>query len=161
MELRELLFGINEMQIVGKGIHTNCTCRCGEVCNAQQITTVTTYMCIANSSIFSGFTTLWTSIVCPKFEMSLWHARPCLLGECQNYGINTLRICLEEVRSQSLISWKSIGYEVVGHTKDGKEKALKLKYHETPPSNLINYLKPCLKEFVFHNYMARWWDTQF
>jgi hypothetical protein len=30
-----------------------------------------------------------------------------------------------------LISWKSIGYEVVGHTKDEeKKKASKLEYHE-------------------------------
>jgi hypothetical protein len=59
-----------------------------------------------------------------------------------------------------LISWRSIGYEVVGHIEDGKEKkASKLEYHKTPPLDLINYLKPCLKEYVFHNYMARWQDT--
>jgi hypothetical protein len=56
-----------------------------------------------------------------------------------------------------LLSWRNINYEVVGHTKNGKEKkALKLEYHETPSSMFIKYLMLCLKEFVFHNYVARW-----
>jgi hypothetical protein len=55
-----------------------------------------------------------------------------------------------------LVSWKSIRYEVVSHIEDGNEKkASKLKYHKTPPLDLINYLKSHLKEYVFHNYMAR------
>jgi hypothetical protein len=126
------------MRIVGKGIHTNYTYRCGEIYNAQQIAIVTTDICTINSSIFFGLITLWTSIVCPKFETSLWHARPCLLGKCQNCGIDTLRIYLEKVQFQNSISWRSIGYEVMGHTedvghmKDGKEKkASKLEYYET------------------------------
>jgi hypothetical protein len=85
------------MQIVGEGIHTNYTWRCGEVRNAQQITIVTIDICTVSSSISFGFTTLWKSIVCPKFETLLWHVRPCLLGECQNCGIDTLRIYLGEV----------------------------------------------------------------
>jgi len=62
-----------------------------------------------------------------------------------------------------LVSWKSIGYEIVGHTKkDGKEKkGSKLEYHETPPLDLIQYLKPQFKKFVLHNYVARWQDAQF
>jgi hypothetical protein len=72
------------------------------------------------------------------------------LGEYQTCGIETLRIYLEEVQFQNLISWRSIGYEVVGYTEDGKgKKASKLKYHKTPPSKLINYQKPHLKELVF------------
>jgi hypothetical protein len=76
--------------------------------------------------------------------MSHGHARCCLLGECQNCGIDILRIFLEEVQTQNLLSWRSIGYEVISHTKDGKEKkASKLKYHETPLSTLIEYLMLC------------------
>jgi hypothetical protein len=64
------------------------------------------------------------------------------LGECQNYKIDRW-VCPKEVQSQILISWTSIGYEVVGHTKDGKEKkASKFKCHEAPPLNLIKYLRP-------------------
>ncbi len=83
-EVARVVYGVNEMRIVGKGIHINYTCRCGEVCNAQQIAIVTIDICTISFSIVFGLTTLWTSIVCPKFETSLWHARPCLLGECQN-----------------------------------------------------------------------------
>ncbi len=49
-----------------------------------------------------------------------------------------------------------------GPIKDGKEKKnSKLEYHKTPPLHLIQYLKPWLKEFVLHNYVARWQDAQF
>jgi len=54
-----------------------------------------------------------------------------------------------------LISWRSTRYEVVGHTKDGKEKkASKLEYHKTPLLAFTNYLKLRLKKYVTHNYMA-------
>jgi hypothetical protein len=79
-----------------------------------------------------------------------------LPGECQNCGIDILRFCPEEVQIENLLSWINISYEVVGHTKDGKEKkASKLENHETPSSMFIEYLMLCLKEFVFHNYVVR------
>jgi hypothetical protein len=50
----------------------------------------------------------------------------------------------------------------VGFTKEGKEKkASKMEYNETPPHALIQYLKLHLKEFVLHNYIARWQDVHF
>jgi hypothetical protein len=81
---------------------------------------------------------LWTSIICPKPETSLWHVRGCLLGECEICEIDTLKVCPKGVQFQNLVSWKSIGYEIVGHTKDGKKKKVsKLEYHETPLLDLI------------------------
>lgn len=36
-----------------------------------------------------------------------------------------------------------------------------MEYNETPPHALIQYLKLHLKEFVLHNYIARWQDVHF
>jgi hypothetical protein len=38
---------------------------------------------------------------------------------------------------EKLISWRSIRYEVVGFTKESKEKASKVEYNKTPPCDLI------------------------
>ncbi len=42
-----------------------------------------------------------------------------------------------------------------------EKKASKVEYNEAPPRDLIQYLKPCLKEFVLHNYVAHWQDVWF
>jgi hypothetical protein len=53
-------------------------------------------------------------------------------------------------------------HEVVGSIDEREEKkASKLEYKETPSCDLIQYMQPCLKEFVLHNYIARWQDSQF
>jgi hypothetical protein len=61
----------------------------------------------------------------------------------------------KELISSQLVHWKSIGYEVVGKTNDGRDKeAQKLEYHESHHVALLEYLKPHLKEFILHNYIA-------
>jgi hypothetical protein len=55
------------------------------------------------------------------------------------------------------MTWSSgralASYEVVGHIEEGKEKnASKVEFHATPLRELIAYLKPCLKQFVLHNF---------
>jgi hypothetical protein len=61
-----------------------------------------------------------------------------------------------------LIKWKSIGYEVVGKTNEGREKkAHKLKYHLTLSRVLLENLYPCFLKKLLHNYVSRWHDLQF
>jgi hypothetical protein len=118
-------------------------------------------MCIASFVTFIGFIHLWTSVVCDKPKFELWHDKQCLLGQCHNCGVDIFKVCPKEFQSKKLIFWKSTRYEVVGFTKGGKEKkASKMEYNETPPHDLIQYLKLCLKEFVFHNYVACWQDVR-
>jgi hypothetical protein len=60
------------------------------------------------------------------------------------------------------VKWKSIGYKLVGTTEDGNpKKAVTKEYRESPPRELIAYLKPKLQTFVLHNYIATWQDFQF
>jgi hypothetical protein len=104
---------------------------------------------------------MWTSMVFPNHYV-LWHDKQCLLGDCCNCGVDSFKICLEAVQFDKLVSWKSIGYEVVGFINEGKEKkASKLEYKETLAHDFIQYMKPRLKEFVLHNYITRWQDSRF
>jgi hypothetical protein len=76
--------------------------------------------------------------------------------------VKLLPLYPNEWQSNALIQWSSIGFEVVGHTEEGKEKkASKVEFHETPPIELISYLKLQLKMFILHNFLARWQDVQF
>ncbi len=43
-------------------------------------------------------------------------------GECDDSDVQTLPLGEEECQFINFISWKCIGYEVVGRTKEGKEK---------------------------------------
>jgi hypothetical protein len=66
------------------------------------------------------------------------------MGECRLYGIQNLNLCLHELSLNMLVKWKNIGYDV-GQTFDGRDKkAPKVLYNETPPKELISYLKPRL-----------------
>jgi hypothetical protein len=88
--------------------------------------------------------------------------KSCLEGLCSNCGVDSLKICLEELISNQLVQWKSIGYEVLGKTSDERDKkAQKLEYHESHPIIMLEYLKPHLKEFILHNYIAQWQEMQF
>ncbi len=155
-KMQKLLLGISDMKTMGKGIHDHYSCTCNEVCNIQQHDCMQPLdKCFANLAFFNVLTQLWMLVICPKLELSLWHAKSCLEGLCSNYGVNNLKICPEELNSNQLAPWKNIGYEVVGKTSDGRDKkAQKLEYHESHPIALLEYMKPHLKEFILHNYIA-------
>ena len=66
-------------------------------------------------------------------------------------------MCPSELISSQLVPWKSIGYGVVGQTKDGKDKkVLKEMYSEIVPKDLFDYTKPKLEAFICHNYFTQW-----
>jgi hypothetical protein len=79
------------------------------------------------------------------------------MGDCNNCGVHTLKLCPLELETTTIIHWWSIGFEVVGHNEDGRDrKVFKVEYHNTHPSELFAYLKPCLRAFLFHNFIFRW-----
>jgi hypothetical protein len=85
-------------------IHDSCGCECVEVCNMQgHETNQSTYMCTTYHATFNGLTELWTSVLCPKPKLSLWHAKRCLAGACPNCGVKTLRVCPEELIYDKLV----------------------------------------------------------
>lgn len=155
-ELSLLLVGFNDMRIELHGI--DCLCGCALVC----CTSLGDSTCNGTSNVYGRMTQLWSSVLCDKEEFACWHRRECLLGDCSHCGVDTLKICPIEANSDRMIKWKSIGQEVVGYTEEGKEKkAACVEYHETQPHALIDYLKPCLKTFILHNYFASRQEAQF
>jgi hypothetical protein len=119
-------------------------------------------MCNSHREVYNRLTNLWTSILCEKPELSMWHKRQCLMGTCADCGLELLKLCLLELGSNKLMKWKRIGYKVVGIAEDGvPRKAVTLEYQETPARELVEYLKPKLTTFVLYNYVASWKDYQF
>ena len=160
-ELMELLNALDIMRTDKQGVHFNCTCHCDMVCGGVGCEHTFT-MCDAHKLKYERLTALWTSILCPIDEFSMWHKRDCLMGNCVDCGLQLLRVCPLELSSEKMVKWKSIGYKTVGTTEEGNpRKASMLEYRETVPRELIEYLKPKLRAFVLHNYIASWQDYQF
>ncbi len=84
------------------------------------------------------------------------------MGECDECGVGILPLCLEKYEPTMTISYKCIGYEVVGRTNEGKEKKIpKVDWKKTIPIDLIEYLKPKLQFFIVHNYIVSLQQFQF
>jgi hypothetical protein len=50
----------------------------------------------------------------------------------------------------------------VGRVIDGQDKKVgRMTYNDTRPVELIEYLKPCLLEFVVHNFVTCWQKKEF
>jgi hypothetical protein len=119
-------------------------------------------MCNSHREVYNRLTNLWTSILCEKLELSMWHKRHYLMETCTDCGLELLKLCTLELGSNKLVKWKRIGYKVVRTTEDGvPRKAVTLEYQETPARELVEYLKPKLTVFVLHNHVASWQDYQF
>lgn len=150
------------MKMIDKGIHGTCNYKCTKVCDSQLNPTSSSDMCTTEFQIYKGLTEFQTFILCPKLALVEWHSKQCLMGECSHCGVHTLKVCPNELEIDQIIHKQNIGYKIVGQIKDGRDqKASKVEYHDTHSSELIQYLKPHLKAFVFHNFISRWQDVQF
>jgi Trm5-related predicted tRNA methylase len=79
------------------------------------------------------------------------------VGECSNYGVETLKFCPSKLISKRLVTWHKISYITVGKTNEVQNKKVsRVEYCETKPRKVIEYLKPKLKNFVVHNFMSKW-----
>jgi hypothetical protein len=111
-----------------------------------------------STATFSGLTSFWSSVLCEKGVDEFWHSKDCLFGNCADFGVTTmLRICLGELNSQKLVTWRCFGQETVGVNNKGKDrKVVKLEYKETIAAKLIEFMKPKLSFFVKYNFLATW-----
>ena len=149
------MIALNIMRSSKEGLHSSCSCTCFDVYGTRGL-------CKAHLHVFKRLTTLWTSILCAKDDLSIWHKQDCLLGTFRNCGVKLLCFCPIELTCEQPVKWKRYGYKVVGTIVEGHpRKATILEYRETKPSELIDYLKPKLQAFVLHNYISSWQDFQF
>jgi hypothetical protein len=118
--------------------------------------------CVARSTCFPNLTSLWSSILCPVPEFSLFHRRQCLMGDRENCGIQQFKVCDQEYATEQKVQWRHIGSEVVGKTRDGRDKKVpRVMFQETVPREMITYLRPKMEEFTVHNFFARWQEKEF
>jgi hypothetical protein len=57
---------LDVMQSSKEGVHLCCPCDCFDVCGG-------TSMCEAHLYLYERLTNLWTSILCKKDDLSIWH----------------------------------------------------------------------------------------
>ena len=84
------------------------------------------------------------------------------MRNCLDCGLQLLQVCPLELSSEKMVKWQSIDYKTIGTIEEGNpRKASVLEYRKTLSCELIEYLKPKLRAFVLHNYIALWQDYQF
>ncbi len=131
------------MRIEGKGIHTNCRCKCDKVCNSQQTTTMTTNMCTTNSCIFSSF------IIVQSQKHQLGMQDVICYMDVGIVGQFFLMIYPKEVQCQSLESWKTIAYKIGSFLKG---KIVPLKLASSVERSLFKVLSQECQSMALHRF---------
>jgi hypothetical protein len=74
-------------------------------------------------------------MVCSFEKYEKWHGKDCLLGTCQNCGVENLPICLvEDERSFNIfVNWKRYSTKTI-FTKKGEEKKIFFFLHKSTSS---------------------------
>lgn len=159
VEVLFLLEALNAFRDPCTGAHVlfQCSCEC-VVCGFHN-----GGHCKAGETRFSGVTALWESLLCPKAEDAEFHRPECLLGSCRRCGVSFFKVCPQErvdVPDMN-IKWKQFQYEVVGSTEDGRpKKRIKEVFRCTPFSEFLEFFKPTVQRFIWHNFEARWQTDQ-
>jgi hypothetical protein len=74
------------------------------------------------------------------------------MGDCISCGIETLNI--------KTVQWQQYAKVVTGQKDNGEDwKVTQLQYMDTPTLELLEYLCPRLKDYVTHNFVAKWQDN--
>ncbi len=106
-----------------KGVHDTCRCTCAEVCKKNS-NLINVGKCNVQHVTYNNLIDLWTIVIRMKLKIFAWHNQVYVRGKCKLYGIETFNLCPKELISKKLIKWRSIGYDVVGHTLMAKRKKL-------------------------------------
>jgi hypothetical protein len=115
------LVGLNEIKLINKGIHDNCSYTCEQVCGTNA-NIISVGECNAHRVTYNNLIDLSGDVVCLKPTNFMWHNHACLMGEFGLCGIETLQLYPEELISENVVKWRNIGYDVVGQTPEGREK---------------------------------------
>ncbi len=105
-KLKLLVNGLNDMQNDPAGIHTACLCEYPEVC-VVEVKGAPNCPCFVQSSLFSGITNLWMSMMCVKPPDSMWHKSKCLLRKCPNCDNQNLKIYSHGLLFDQRVKWWS------------------------------------------------------
>ena len=158
--------GLNTLREEKQGLHAQlgCSCDCDVCCTSIEGASTEGGCCDAHHNIYKQITQLWTACVCSKSELAEWHKLSCLMGECEDCGVDRLYFCPQELSSseEPKLRWKHFSYVTIGTDREtGKpKKRLQEVFQETDPLQFITYLKPKVAAFIKHNFIANWQDLQ-
>lgn len=158
--------GLNTLREEKRGLHAQqgCSCRCDVCSTVSEGASGDNVGCDAHHSTYKRITLLWEACLCLKSEFDEWHKLSCIMGDCENCGVDTLKLCPQELSEaeEPKLRWKQFSYVQIGMDREtGKpKKRLQEVYQETSPVQFINYMKPKVEAFIKHNFIANWQDAQ-
>ncbi len=83
---------------------------------------------------------MWQNCVYNKLDVEEWHEQECLLGECQECGVNILPLCPSEMANnvRYKLLWRCFETRIVGQTYDGQpRKWIKEVFKETSTKDFL------------------------
>jgi hypothetical protein len=98
----------------------------------------------ASKLTYSSMKSMWQSIVCLKEENEEWHNHDCLLGRCNNCGVDKiLPLCPDEEFGEQIVSWKCYEDIVIGRNAEIGEAQKKIGevFKQTTLAEFVQYLK--------------------
>lgn len=110
--------------------------------------------------LYSHLNDLVNETLCAKEEGERFHRLSCLNRECDNCGVNRLRLMEEEQEvSETSVKIKWQAYEYVPMGGNG-ERMIQLVQEVTSPGEAFSKLKILLKSFTSHQFRAAWQHDQ-
>ncbi|KAG0631145.1 hypothetical protein M758_1G230800 [Ceratodon purpureus] len=169
-EMQEITLGFQNMRTNKVHIEageSGCTCGCASICTNFGESTMGEgpVTCQVSRHRYKRSSELWEQSLCPRLQGSEWHAKSCLKGECSECGFRLIPLCEREVdpENKSTMTWRCFEMVSAGSkTKKGDPKqVIRLEYKVTIPREFLLYAEPKIKQFVWHQFVARWQDTKF
>jgi hypothetical protein len=97
-KLNKLRLGLQNIQSQERGVHVECNCACHLVCRPTSCEGGANFQCCAHTTTFPTLTTLWSSILCPLPKLVLFCKRACIMGDCEECGIQNLNIFVDKYK---------------------------------------------------------------
>jgi hypothetical protein len=168
-EMAEIVIGFNNMRAHSvhlEGGEGPCTWGCDFVCckpiEGNVASRVVT--CQAAFHTYKHSSELWEKLLCLRSLGSEWHSIRCLRGQCSDCGLHRLPICDKELDpgNNSSVEWRRFEKVNAGKTKSGESKiVLRLEFKSTKPRAFLAWATPKIKQFVLHQFIAKWQDSQY
>jgi hypothetical protein len=86
-----------------------------------------------------------------------WHHKKCLYGQCDDFGIKKIPLCLVKcnVSNLTMVEWKRFAMETTMSKVEHPLKKLTFVYKKTNNEESIEYFKPKLQKNFKHNFLSR------
>ena len=169
-EMQEITLGFNNMRSTKVHVQageSSCGCFCASVCTnlGSSDAAEGRVTCQVARHKFKRSSELWEQSLCRRQEGSEWHTKACLKGDCASCGFDLIPLCEREVDpdNKTTMTWRRFEMVSAGSTtrKGNPKTVIRLEYKVTTARDFLLYAAPKMKQFVWHQFVARWQDSQF